>query len=57
MEKYFADNDRMVIYPQSFGQTFKSERYEDVSSEPLTKGIETVQRIGKGLGKVLRGKR
>ena len=57
MEKYFAENDRLVIYPQSFEQAFKTERYEDFSSEPLTKGIETVQRIGKGLGKVFRNKR
>lgn len=55
MEKYFAENDRLVIYPQSFDRALGGERYEDFSSEPLTKGIDAVQRIGKGLGRVLRG--
>lgn len=54
MEKYFPDNSRILIYPQQFNESFASEIYNDYSTEPLHKGIETVQRIGKGIGSILK---
>jgi Kef-type K+ transport system membrane component KefB len=53
IEKHFAENNRIVIYPQQIASTF-NEGYDNVSSEPLTKGIESIQKIGKGLGNIFK---
>lgn len=53
-EKYFATNSRLVIYPQEY-DTAIIERFEDISGEPLDRGIEAVQKIGKGIGSIFKG--
>lgn len=53
-EKYFAINSRLVIYPQEY-DTAIIERFEDISGEPLDRGIEAVQKIGKGIGSIFKG--
>lgn len=57
IEKYFPNNNRFVIYPQQF-ENFSDDRYADldISSEPLTKGIEAVQKIGKEIGSIFKKK-
>lgn len=57
MEKYFPLNSRFVIYPQQF-DNFSDDRYADldISSEPLNKGIEAVQKIGKEIGSIFKKK-
>lgn len=50
LEKHFPINSRFVIYPQQYAGSISSEQYTDISPEPLTKGIEVVQKIGKGIG-------
>ncbi len=55
LEKHFAVNSRLVIYPQQFTDGNISE-YDDFSSEPLNKGIEAIQKIGKGIGSVFKSK-
>lgn len=57
LEKYFPTNSRLVIYPQQF-DNFSDDRYPglDISSEPLNKGIETVQKIGKEIGSIFKKK-
>lgn len=54
MEKHFTSNHRIVIYPARYQQDHLSDSYEDISGEPLNKGIETIQKIGKGLGSIFR---
>jgi hypothetical protein len=54
LEKYFPDYNKIVVYPQQFHQNFVTEHYEDISSEPLNKGIETIQKIGKGIGNIFK---
>jgi Kef-type K+ transport system membrane component KefB len=56
LEKHFEANSRIVIYPQQFDGSADSPGYEDFSAEPLTFGIETVQKIGKGIGSIFRRK-
>lgn len=57
LEKYFPLNSRFVIYPKQF-ENFSDDRYPDldISSEPLNKGIETVQKIGKEIGSIFKKK-
>ncbi|MGK2863161.1 MAG: cation:proton antiporter, partial [Chitinophagaceae bacterium] len=43
---HFKVNSRMVIYPQQYADDITSEQYKDISTEPLNKGIETVQKMG-----------
>jgi len=54
LEKHFTDNSRFVIYPQQFEDTISGEQYSDISTEQLTKGIEAVQKIGKGIGSIFK---
>jgi Kef-type K+ transport system membrane component KefB/nucleotide-binding universal stress UspA family protein len=55
LEKHFAANSRFIIYPQQYTDANISE-YDDFSSEPLNKGIEVVQKIGKGIGSIFKKK-
>lgn len=55
LEKYFPLNSHFVIYPQQIN-TFNEENYIDISTEPLTKGIEVVQKIGKEIGSIFKKK-
>ena len=54
MEKYLATNSRIIIYPQQFSHNYILDGYEDVSAEPLNKGYETIQRIGRGIGNIFK---
>lgn len=54
LEKYFPSNSRLVIYPQQFNHNYGSERYDDISPEPLSKGIEAMQKIGKGIESIFK---
>ncbi|MGB3526236.1 MAG: cation:proton antiporter [Flavobacteriales bacterium] len=54
LEKYFGANNRIVVYPQQFADHHGLENYTGFSSEPLTLGLETVQKIGKGLGNIFK---
>lgn len=54
LEKHFGLNSRLLIYPQQFSQDHESDPYEDINTEPLAKGIETIQKIGKGIGNIFK---
>lgn len=53
LETYFEESNKILVYPQQFFDIENSETYEEVSSEPLNKSIETIQKIGKGIGNIL----
>ena len=54
LETHFEKNSRIVIYPQQFSQRFSNVRYNNITPEPLSKGIETVQKIGRGIGNIFK---
>ncbi|MDX2250004.1 MAG: cation:proton antiporter [Bacteroidia bacterium] len=54
LEKHAPQNSRIVIYPQQYSQGYMNESYEDITSGPISKGIETVQKIGKGIGSIFK---
>ena len=54
LEKYFPSNNLLVIYPQQFDPNHWNERYDDISAEPLSKGIETIQKLRKGIGNIFK---
>lgn len=53
LEKYF-ENNRIVIYPQQFKFHLNSDQYGDISSEPINKGLEAVQKLGRELGHIFK---
>lgn len=55
LDKNFPDFSQIAIYPQHF-KGFNTKD-SDVSSEPLNKGLEVVQKVGKGLGSIFKKKR
>jgi len=54
IEKHFSTNSRLLIYPQQYTQDYTIERFDDITGEPLNKGIETIQKIGKGIGNIFK---
>ena len=54
LEKYFDKNSKIVIYPQQFSQRYSNERYNNITPEPLSKGIETIQKIRRGIVNLLK---
>ncbi|MCC6541597.1 MAG: cation:proton antiporter [Flavobacteriales bacterium] len=54
LERYFASNSRVIIYPQQFDNHLSGDQYEDISTESLSKGIEVAQRISKGIGSIFK---
>jgi Kef-type K+ transport system membrane component KefB len=52
LEKHFPLNSLIIIYPQQFKQFYEDGQYNDITSEPLNKGIETIQKISKGIGNI-----
>jgi hypothetical protein len=54
LEKHFPLNSRVLIYPQQFNQNYISDPYDDMNTESLSKGIETIQKIGKGIGNIFK---
>ena len=51
LDKHFTQHNKIVIYPQ---QNYLDKEVEDLSSGPITAGIETVQKIGKGIGNIFK---
>ncbi|MBX2902754.1 MAG: cation:proton antiporter [Chitinophagales bacterium] len=54
LEKHFSANSRIIIYPQQFGQRYVIERFDDITAEPLSKSIETLQRLKRGIGNIFK---
>jgi Kef-type K+ transport system membrane component KefB len=55
LEKFFPDHARIIAFPQQ-GQYDHGtgETYEDFNGSTLDKGIQTVQKIGKGIGDIFK---
>ncbi|MBB3187033.1 cation:proton antiporter [Microbacter margulisiae] len=54
INKYFQKNSKILIYPQQNEHAEKTESYEEVSSEPLVKSMEAIEKLGKGIGILLK---
>ncbi len=54
LEKYFATNNRVVVYPQQYSDYHGIEDYSGISAEPLHIGIDAVQKIGKTIGSIFK---
>ena len=53
-EKSFDENNLILVYPQDNRQESAMDAYEDFTASPLTKSIEAIEQIGRGLGNILK---
>jgi Kef-type K+ transport system membrane component KefB len=53
LEKAFPENDGILIYPGIEGEASYSN-YQDISSLPITAGVETIQKIGREVGSIFK---
>lgn len=56
-EKYFPNNSLIVIYPQANEGQWHMDNYEDFSAASMSKGVETIESFGKGIGSIFRKKK
>lgn len=54
LDKYFAANSKIIIYPRQNNEDFIEDNYDDISTEPLSKGIEAVQKFGKEIANIFK---
>ena len=48
LEKSFVENNKIMIFPQQFDRLQTTDTYKDMSSELITRGINTFDKIQKG---------
>lgn len=53
-EKFFSDNNLILVYAQDDRKETSMDAYEDFTATPLTKGLEAIEQIGRGLGNILK---
>jgi hypothetical protein len=54
LDRYAESMSKVMIYPQQVDTSEKIDVYDDVSAEPLNRSLETIERIGKGIGGIFR---
>lgn len=53
-DKLFSDNNILLVYPQDERKESAMDAYEDFTATPLTKGLEAIEQISRGLGNILK---
>jgi len=54
LDKYFDNTSKILVFPRQQSADSRFDDYEDINAEPLSKGIETIQKIGKEIGNIFR---
>jgi Kef-type K+ transport system membrane component KefB len=54
LERNFPANSKIIIYPRAHHIDSKFSEYGDINPGPFNQGLERVQKIGKGLGNLLK---
>jgi len=54
LEKHFSSVSKILVYPKEFDPRHIGDSYEDFSSQPINKGIETFQKLGKEIGSIFK---
>jgi len=54
LEKHFAANSRVIIFPQQYKKEEGLEVFDEIDTDPFNKGIESIQKIGKEIGKIFK---
>ncbi|MBS4056928.1 MAG: cation:proton antiporter [Bacteroidales bacterium] len=54
LERQFEQFSRIILFPLQYKVDYINDRYKDIDAEPLVRGIETIQRLGKGVSSFFR---
>ena len=54
LDRYFDNTSKILVFPWQQNADSRFDDYEDINAEPLSKGIETIQKIGKEIGNIFR---
>ena len=54
LEKHFAANSRIIIFPQQYKTEEGLEVFDEIDTDPFNRGIESIQKIGKEIGKIFK---
>lgn len=54
LEKHFANNSRIIIFPQQHKPDEGLEVFDEIDTDPFNRGIESIQKIGKEIGKIFK---
>lgn len=54
IEKIFEENDKILIYPSQEIIENVFSAYDDISADAISKGVETIQKIGKEVGNIFK---
>ena len=54
LEKLFEQNNKIIIYPQQYQHDYLTDKYEDFSEDPLTKGLEKMEQIRRNIGRMFK---
>jgi hypothetical protein len=57
LEKYFTNISKIIIYPMQYDIPVVLESYDEVVNNPLSIGLDTIQKIGKGIESIIRKKK
>jgi len=53
-ERYLSQNNLIVVYPQENIEGISIDDYENFSPDTISKGIEAIEQIGKGIGSIFK---
>lgn len=53
-EKHFINNTKILVFLQRNDSQNLADDYEEVNIEPIVKGIESLQKLGKGIGNIFK---
>jgi hypothetical protein len=54
IERHFPSHNKLLVYPQRHNPVYSNQNYNDIATEPLSKGMETIRKLGKGLGDIFK---
>jgi len=54
LDRYFDNTSKILVFPRQQNADSRFDDYEDINAEPLSKSIETIQKIGKEIGNIFR---
>ncbi|MFC5283970.1 cation:proton antiporter [Pedobacter alpinus] len=54
LDKYYPDNNKLLVYPQTEKNNNLYNEYNDMRGESLSKGLETIMKVRKGIFRIFR---
>ena len=56
LEKYYPDNNKILVYPQTENTEHVYTEYDDMRAETLTKGLQTIKKVKSGIFRIFKKK-